>query len=254
MRKTDTAMNMIINVEIVDSEKSEIDVEDSFEKVFSYFKYVEKRFSFFKDDSEVSLINKNKIKESEYSDEMKEILFLSEKTKKESKGYFDVIDKNGLLNPSGLVKGWAINNASNILIDHGFKNFYVEAGGDIQVKGLNSYNQPWKIGIRNPLNPENEIVKVLYLTDKGLATSGTYARGQHIYNPHKKIEILSEILSISVIGPNIYEADRFATSAFAMGREGINFIESLEGFEAYMIDKDGMATMTTNLESYINNQ
>jgi thiamine biosynthesis lipoprotein len=78
-----------------------------------------------------------------------------------------------------------------------------------------------------------------------MATSGIYFRGEHIYNPHNDSQV-KEVVSLSVVGSNIYDADRFATAAFAMGREGINFIEKLEGFEGYQIDREGMATMTSN--------
>ena len=155
----------------------------------------------------------------------------------------------GKIDPSGLVKGWAIQKASNILTEKGFKNFYVEAGGDIQVQGNNADNKPWNVGIKNPFN-QKEIVKVVYLHNQGMATSGTYIRGQHIYNPFKANELLNNIVSLTVIGPNVYEADRFATAAFAMGKEGINFIESLKGFEGYMINKEGLATMTSGFDKY----
>ncbi len=86
---------------------------------------------------------------------------------------------------------------------------------------------------------------------EGVATSGTYIRGQHIYNPKERKSELTEIVSLTVIGPNIYEADRLATAAFAMGRAGINFIEKLDVFEADMIDNKGRATLTTNFDKYI---
>jgi thiamine biosynthesis lipoprotein len=85
----------------------------------------------------------------------------------------------------------------------------------------------------------------------GIATSGTYRRGQHIYDPHNTGAPLAEIVSISVIGPNVYEADRFATAAFAMGGQGINFIENLKGFEGYMINKDGIAIQTGGFVRYL---
>ena len=85
---------------------------------------------------------------------------------------------------------------------------------------------------------------------KGIATSGSYLRGQHIYNPHLPEKKLTEIVSFTVIGENILEADRFATAAFAMGKEGINFIEQLPHFEGYAIDSNGMATFTSNFELY----
>ena len=133
------------------------------------------------------------------------------------------------------------------------ENFYVDAGGDIQPHGHNADGKKWAVGIKNPFN-ETENVKVVYVTTEGVATSGTYIRGLHIYNPHgggKPVGVAADdIVSLTVIGPNIYEADRFATAAFAMGADGINFIEQLEGFEGYIIDKNSIATMTTGFEKY----
>ncbi len=56
---------------------------------------------------------------------------------------------------------------------------------------------------------------------------------------------------MTVIGPDVYEADRFATAAFAMGRMGVAFVEGLDGFEGYMIDAQGIATYTSGFERYV---
>jgi len=69
----------------------------------------------------------------------------------------------------------------------------------------------------------------------------------------KPNEPIKDIVSLTVIGPNIYEADRFVTAAFAMGKEGIYFIEKLDGFEGYMIDSNGLATFTSGFEKYVKN-
>jgi thiamine biosynthesis lipoprotein len=245
-KQTRDLMGMTITVEIADdfAKESEIDM------VFVYFESVEKRFSVFKDDSEITLINKGKINQSQYSEDMKTVFALAEKTKKETNGYFDIVTPDGKYNPSGLVKGWAIYNASILLLKKGFKNFYIEAGGDIQANGINGQGTKWSVGIQNPFDP-SQIVKVIFLKDIGIATSGSYRRGQHIYDPYNANEPLTEIVSISVIGPNVYEADRFATAAFAMGPQGINFIENLKGFEGYMIDKDGIAIQTSDFVRYL---
>jgi thiamine biosynthesis lipoprotein len=179
---------------------------------------------------------------------MKAILALSEQTKKDTYGYFD-IEHDGLYDPSGIVKGWAIQNAADRLKAGGFRNFYIDAGGDISVAG-NKDGKLWRIGIRNPFN-RSENVKVLALTDRGIATSGTAIRGQHVYDPYNPNMPLLDIVSITVIGPNIYEADRFATAAFAMGKRGIQFIEKLAGFEGYMIDAHARATFTSGFERYV---
>ena len=225
--------------------------EEYFDKVFSYFQYVDETFSTYKDTSEITKINKGLVKYADYSDDMKEVFIFSEETRKITNGYFDIQTSEGLYDPSGLVKGWSIYNASKILLKDGFSNFYIDIGGDIEARGTNSLSEPWSIGIRSPFNPETEIIKVLEVTNKGVATSGNYARGNHIYNPHTKTKVINDIVSLTVIGPNVYEADRFATAAYVMGNDGISFIESLDGFEAYSIDKNGIATMTSNFETYV---
>ncbi len=233
-------MGMPITIEII----GDVNIED-FKEVFYYFRDIDQKFSTYKKNSEISKINNGK-KTYKLSPDMKKVFKLSEKTKRETNGFFD-IEKNGKIDPSGIVKGWAIQNAGRLLKKKGYKNFYIEAGGDIQVSGKNSRGKPWKIGIKNPFNT-SEIVKVLNIKNQGVATSGTYERGNHIYAPYD--EVADDIVSFTVIGPNIYEADRFATAAFAMGKKGISFIENLKGFEGYMIDKNGIATLTSGFEKY----
>lgn len=244
MKQTRLLMGMPITLEVADPIVS----PDDLEKVFAYFISVDETFSTYKATSEISKINRGELPTAEYSEDMKAILALSEQTKKDTYGYFD-IEHDGLYDPSGIVKGWAIQNAADRLKAGGFRNFYIDAGGDISVAG-NKDGKLWRIGIRNPFN-RSENVKVLALTDRGIATSGTAIRGQHVYDPYNPNMPLLDIVSITVIGPNIYDADRFATAAFAMGKRGIQFIEKLAGFEGYMIDAHARATFTSGFERYV---
>lgn len=238
-------MGMPVTVAIADASAT----HDTLEKVFAYLAAVDERFSTYKSTSEISRINSGEISEKDYSREMREIFALAEKTKQETNGYFDITKPEGSRDPSGVVKGWAIARAAELLTKDGYTNFYVDAGGDIQSRGVNEQGEAWSVGIRNPFN-HDEIVKVVYPRGAGVATSGTYIRGQHIYNPHAPKEKLGDVVSLTVIGPNVLEADRFATGAFAMGKEGINFVEQLPGFEGYAIDRSGMATMTSGFNRY----
>lgn len=239
-------MDMPIIVEIIDDTVS----EDIFTKAYNYFDYIDKKFSTFKENSEITQINKGKISKGNYSEDIQLIFSLAQKTKKETNGYFDIYH-NGQFDPSGIVKGWAILNAAKIIQKAGYRNFYVDAGSDIQIFGKNSQGRNWQVGVKNPFN-QNEIVKVLSLSDKGIATSGNYMRGQHIYNPKNDKEII-DIVSLTVVGPDIYEADRLATACFAMGKEGIAFLENKKGLEGYLIDKNGLATYTSGFNQYVAN-
>lgn len=238
-------MGMPVTVEVVDASAS----QSLLDSAFGYFEYVDSKFSTYKDDSEISRINRGELAPELASDDMRSIFALAEQTRLETNGYFD-IRHAGTMDPSGVVKGWAIFNAAQLLREQGAQDYYIDAGGDIQMSGANSQGEKWRVGIRNPFNP-NEIVKVLSVSDCGVATSGTYVRGQHIYNPHDESRAITDILSITLMGPDICEADRYATAAFAMGRHGIFFVESLYGFEGYMIDSDGRATFTTGFDRYV---
>ena len=244
MKRTELIMGMPIVVEIVDASVG----ADILSDIFDYFRHIDKVFSTYKKNSEISQLNDG-LPENRCSREMKEVLDLCEQTKWETKGYFDIMN-SGRRDPSGLVKGWAIRNAADKLAGRGFDNFYIDAGGDIQTSGHNAQGKAWRIGIRNPFS-RDEIIKTLALSTEGVATSGTYIRGQHIYDPHNPDEPINDIVSITVIGPNIYDVDRFATTAYAMGRRGIEFVENLPGYEAYMVGRDKMATLTSGFERYV---
>ena len=244
MKQTRMLMGMPITLEIADPGVA----LDDLERVFAYFVHVDETFSTYKDSSEVSRLNRGELSEDQCSEELRTVLALCEQTRQETHGYFDIVH-DGRRDPSGIVKGWAVQHAAHILRDGGFRHYYVDAGGDLQVCGTKA-GQPWRIGIRNPFN-RDEIVKVLALSECGVATSGTAIRGQHIYDPHHPGMPLLDVLSLTVIGPDVYEADRFATAAFAMGKQGIRFIEELPGFEGYMIDAGARATYTSGFERYV---
>jgi thiamine biosynthesis lipoprotein len=239
-------MGMDVLIEIVDSDVS----PGVFDQAFDCLREVDARFSTYKPDSEISKINRGEISEDIWSGEMKEVFDLSELTRVETNNFFNIKNQAGEYDPSGLVKGWSIHKAADILRGRGVKNFMVDIGSDIEVSGQNSDGEPWAIGIRNPFKVD-EVVKVVYLSDMGIATSGKYAKGEHIYNPNNFSDNLDEVSSVTVIACDVYEADRFATAVFAMGREGINFLEERDGLEGYIIDRYGVATMTSGFEQFV---
>src|ERR1700722_19932761 len=243
MKRTELIMGMPITIEILGK-----NIEQHFETLFDYFREVDHRYSTYKACSEISQINRG-LPEAKWTDEMKMVLALCDQTRNDTNGYFNIKHK-GKLDPSGLVKGWAINNAAGILRTKRIANFYIEAGGDIQVRGKAAKQQSWTVGIRNPFNIE-EIIKTISVATEGVATSGIYIRGQHIYDPFHPNKAIDRVKSLTVIGTNIYEADRFATAAYAMGEKGIVFIESTPGLEGYMVTDDQVATFTSGFERYV---
>ncbi|WP_245438052.1 FAD:protein FMN transferase [Mesorhizobium sp. WSM4312] len=217
--------------------------------VFDYFEHIDRRFSTYRTDSEISTINRGDLPIRDWSAEMTEVMALAAQTKNQTDGYFDIRKPDGSLDPSGIVKGWAIRNAAGIVRRAGVGDFFIEAGGDIQSCGRNASGLDWSVGIRNPFNAE-EVIKIVYPRGHGVATSGTYVRGQHIYNPLGAGDPITEIVSLTVIGSDVFEADRFATAAFAMGRRGILFLEQAPGLEGYVVDSNRRATPTSGFGAF----
>lgn len=249
MKESRILMGMPVTVELVGiGTDPSTDAPKTIRAVFDYFRYIDEKFSTYKDTSEIMAINRNGLPKEKWSEDMKTVFALGEETKRLTDGYFDMRMPDGKYDPSGLVKGWAIWNAAKIIGKAGYKNFYIDAGGDIQTNGLNADGKKWAVGIKNPWN-DTENVKVVHLSREGIATSGNYIRGDHIYNPRDGTPA-NEIASLTIIGPNVYEADRFATAAFAMGKNAIQFIEKLPGLEGYMIDNEKVATMTSGFAEY----
>lgn len=210
------------------------------------FVEVDARFSPYKDDSLVSKLNRGEI--TEESDP--ELLFIFTecgRTREETSGYFDC-RYNKRIEPSGLVKGYAISQAAKWLRENKVDNFLVEIAGDLQTSGVNNEGTAWKVGVENPFN-RSEIVKIVKLSGQGMATSGTAVHPDHIINPLTQ-KPAHEIASMTVIAPDVYDADRFATAAFAMGTKGIEFIHNLSGYAGYMITNDRQAVMTAEFKQY----
>jgi FAD:protein FMN transferase len=244
-RDTRLLMGMPITIDVGDGAPAHL-----VDEVFDYLASVDARFSVFKPDSEISALNEGRVAVADASAEMRDVLALAARTKSETRGYFDIRQPGGSLDPSGIVKGWAIRNAADLIRCSGVQNFFIEAGGDIQTGGKNGDGEDWKVGIRNPFN-EREIIKVVTPKGRGVATSGSYARGQHIYNPHKPRRPIQDIVSLTVIGADVLEADRFATAAFAMGAAGIYFIEDAPSLEGYVVSANGVATQTRGFGAYV---
>lgn len=237
-------MGMPIRLRIVGEEVSEA----LFEKAFSLLEDIDERFSTYKETSEISKINRDEIAEGAWSIDMEEVFEIAEVTKEETGGYFDIEKPDGTIDPSGVVKGWAIQKVYEFLIEEGVENFLIDIAGDIATHGVNEKGESWALGIKNPLN-ETEVIKIVYPKGAGMATSGTYARGAHIYNPHIPSDPLDTFISLTVVAPTILLADLLATSAFAMGAKGMEYLQELDGVEGYAVRKDGTATMTTGFNA-----
>jgi thiamine biosynthesis lipoprotein len=195
----------------------------------AWFREVDDRFSTYKSDSEVSTYA------GAPSPLMKEVLDRCATLWTQTSGYFD-IHATGALDPSGFVKGWSVQVASDRLLAAGYGDHCVNAGGDICVRGRSASGAPWRIGVRHPWI-EDQLCCVITGTDLAVATSGVYERGHHVVDPFTA-KPPSGLRSVTVVGPDLGDADAYATAALAMGTAGLAWLGTLSGYESAVVTDD----------------
>jgi FAD:protein FMN transferase len=141
------------------------------------------------------------------------------------------------------VKGWSVDRAADILRAAGIRNFAVSAGGDMRLSGRAVPSPHWTVGIQHPRD-RARIAAIVRATNLAVATSGAYARGDHVLNPYTG-RPPTDVLSVTVVRPRLATADAYATAAFAMGGEaGAHWTARLPGYEAMTILADDTVLST----------
>jgi thiamine biosynthesis lipoprotein len=209
---------------------------DALDDVFDWFRWVDATFSTYKLDSEVSRIARGELAVEDAHSDVRAVLERCEELREETGGYFDA-RAGGTLDPSGLVKGWSVDRAAEMLRTGGVVNFALNAGGDMRLSGRAVPEFTWRVGIQHPLD-RKEIAAVIDARELAVATSGAYARGDHVLDPHTQ-RPPEGVLSVTVVGPDLATADAYATAAFAMGPlAGPRWTARLRGYEAMTILAD----------------
>ena len=209
--------------------------------------WVDATFSPYRDDSDVSRFGRGSIPLAECAPELAEVLAACADVSARSGGYFTT-RPGGRFDPSGYVKGWAIERAAAMLTAAGSAEHSVNGGGDIQCVGDRGPGQPWRVGIADPLRP-GSLALVVTGQDFAVATSGVAERGAHIVNPHTGQA--AGLASLTVVGARLAAADAYATAAFAMGPAARDWVESLDGYEAFAITPGGQVWQTSGFRAYL---
>ena len=203
--------------------------EDLLDEVFAWLRFVDATFSTYDPRSEICRLNRGELTRSKAHPLVRAVLDRCDELRAATDGAFDArAPLPGGLDPSGLVKGWAVERAAALLEQAGERRFLVDAGGDVVLRG-----GPWRVGIRHP-RLRDRLAAVLELHDGAVATSGAYERGPHIVDPRTG-RPATGALSVTVVGPDLGTADAYATAAFAMGERGPAWTAGLQGYAAMTI-------------------
>jgi FAD:protein FMN transferase len=239
-----------------------VDVRDEIEPeaidaAFAWFARVDDIFSTWRPDSEISRLARGELALHDASPELTIVLDLCEQVTLDSDGAFDihvgadprVAWREGLgpIDPSGLVKGWALQRGAEDLRANGASHFAINAGGDIVTAGEPEPGSGWRVGVRHPWQPD-AVAMVLEVSDVGVATSGRYERGDHIIDPRTG-RPATGVMSVTVVADDLALADGYATAALVLGEDGPAWLAD-RSLPAAVIFDDGTVVVTEALDRY----
>lgn len=239
LRRVEACMGTVFSIDV----RNPVVAESVVDQCVRWLHWVDATFSTYRAASEISRLARGELTRASCSAAVRAVLCRCDKLKRDTGGYFSA-HATGALDPSGYVKGWAIERVSHWLVSAGASNHCVNGGGDVQCAGEAAPGQPWRIAIAHPLEP-GALAGIVEGAGVAVATSGSAERGHHIVDPHTG-QAARALASLTVIGSRLAETDAYATAAFAMGAAAHDWIVTLPGHWAFAVTASG-ATWSAGL-------
>ena len=237
--RTHPVMGTMASVHVHDR-ADDATIEAAVEAMWSELDRLEQMFSTFRPSSEISRINRSELHLLDASAEVIEVVDACTWLEHASDGAFRARRPGDVaIDPAGFVKGWAAELAAKCLDRAGLKQWYLSVGGDIQTRGTAGDGAAWRVAIADPNSDDPRAIRAMVeVVGDAVATSGTAARGRHLWDG--RIDQPAQALaSMTVVGPHLTWADAFATTAFVMGLDGIDWVARFDAYRALAITRDG---------------
>ena len=178
-RRVETVMGIPVVIDVRDGAVG----AEALDAAFAFLREADATFSTYRADSQISRLNRGELAARDTAPAVQEVLARCESLRAATRGAFDArAPRPGSVDPTGLVKGWAVDRAAAILEAAGARSYCVNAGGDVRVRGGPEPGRPWRVGIQHPRR-RDRLAAVLAARDLAVATSGAYERGEHIVDP-----------------------------------------------------------------------
>ena len=238
-------MGMPISLALRGRHADDAEAEQAWERCVAELGEVDRVFSTYRADSVVSRLSRGEIDLADCPDEVHEVLALGERARVESRGAFDVRrpgpDGVPVLDPSGVVKGWAVQRASAHLLALPDTDVCLSAGGDMVchvAPGDEGDARPaWRVGIEDPRDPQH-LLATVEVRRGAVATSGTAHRGEHIVDARSG-GTPGAVASVTVLADDLTWADIDATAAYAMGDDALTWLRGRPGRRGVVVWRDG---------------
>ena len=232
-----TAVSLALRGRHVDDEAA----DGSWAAVLASLRADDRMFSTYRADSAVSRIRRGELALADAPAEVHEVLDIAARAERASDGAFSAWlpgpDGTVELDPSGVVKGWAVERATHALRDLEGTDFCLSVGGDMVCR---SAGEPWRIGIEDPRDP-SRVLAVVPVRDGAVATSGAAHRGQHVRDARTG-DAPASVAQVTVVTTSLTWADIDATAAFAQGGAAADWLRHRAGRTGLVVWSDGSTT------------
>ena len=125
----------------------------------AWWRWVDETFSTYRPDSQISRLAEGSLRLDACAPEVRHVLDLCEQAATASGGYF-TDHPGGRLDPSGMVKGWSVEVASDMLLRAGSEHHCITAGGDVRCAGVPGAGDAWRVGVVDPFDPQRVLAVV----------------------------------------------------------------------------------------------
>lgn len=246
-RRVEHLMGMPISLALRGRHASGAAGRKAWQAVVNQLREVDGIFSTYRDDSIINRLDRAELTIDQCPAEVAEVLELGREAEQASDGAFSILLPTGngrhRLDPSGVVKGWAVQRASVFLTALEETDFCLSAGGDIVCHTALPDSAAWRIGIEDPHDP-TRLIAMVPVWSGGVATSGTAHRGDHLVDPRTG-QPPQAIASVTVIESSLTWADIDATAAYISGPDAARWLQTRPIDSALIIWADGRATRIT---------
>jgi FAD:protein FMN transferase len=237
-------MGTVVSLSLLATTEAATTTEAALARAITELHYVDTVFSTWKADSPMSRVRRGEIALDAAPPDIAWVLELCRRAKEASGGWFDPWRLPGGVDPTGLVKGWAAELALAELRRGGVTAAMINAGGDIATYGEPEPGQPWRVGLRHPLDADGLMAVVeLGGAARAVATSGSYERGLHVLDP-STLEPAQALLAATVVGPDLAFVDALATGLYASGGQALARVAGLRGYSGLIVDSSGVVRTT----------
>jgi FAD:protein FMN transferase len=240
-RYVEQVMGMPISLALRGRHTVDAAARDAWSACLADLRVTDRVFSTYRDDSHVSRLGRGEIGLEECPASVREVLDLAEQARQESDGAFDVRrpgpDGSPVFDPSGVVKGWAVERASLHLRSLDDTDFCLSAGGDMVCHVAAADRPEWQVGIEDP-HDRTRVLAMIPVRHGAVATSGHAHRGLHVVDARTGTPP-TDVASVTVVAPDLTWADIDATAAYAHGARAAEWLSTRPGRSGLVVWADG---------------